>query len=717
MNQTMLRALALTVAAALLVFGLGLMPAVARAEQTQEELNEQIFAALPKVDSILAEDAILNGILLGAGAVTVDIIEVDDDSLPFMQAARITTIAEAEQVYTYQYQLVPNKAVKKGDVMLAVFYARGVSSSEMLADPYVNLVFEVNGSPYTKSFNTSIRMGTDEGWKKYYIPFVCAGDYDAGTANFKIRMGYKPQVFDMADVRLYNYGNQVQVADLPKLCATYRGREDGAQWRRDALERIEQIRKSDFEILVLDGSGQPLPDVQVKVEMKRHAFQFGTAVASNVLLGSSPDAVKYREYLLKYFNSAVIENDLKWRHWEQYLVKPVAAVDKLREMGLNVRGHNLVWDNFSVFLPPDLVTLKDDPEAMQARTLGHITEITSALRGKLIDWDVINEGVNQRDMRSILGDAAAAEWFMQARLIDPYSKIYLNDTAISGVPTYALDNFEKMLRSLQANGAPVDGVGVEGHYHFIPANPEAILAEIDKIAPYVSEMKITEYDFETWDEQLQADFTRDILIACYSHPAMNGFYIWGFWDGAHWAGDAPLFTKDWQLKESGKVYEDLVLNQFWTNEQGKTDSEGKFSGRGFHGDYIVSVNYQGKEYRKAVSLKPGEACPVVFNINSHLDSECLFDYQLIRQDSNVMALIKGSNYSQSEDRPVTVIMAVYDSGRLESIQTKPSIIKKASQNQDIAELTADAGPDKTVKLMIWDSIDGMRPLAEEQTIK
>ena len=29
----------------------------------------------------------------------------------------------------------------------------------------------------------------------------------------------------------------------------------------------------------------------------------------------------------------------------------------------------------------------------------------------------------------------------------------------------------------------------------------------------------------------------------FSHPATNGFLMWGFWDGAHWKDNAPYFIK------------------------------------------------------------------------------------------------------------------------------------------------------------------------------
>src|SRR2546425_12916378 len=44
--------------------------------------------------------------------------------------------------------------------------------------------------------------------------------------------------------------------------------------------RIDRYRKSDATVVVVDRSGEPIPDVHVKIEQVRHAFLFGCAAIS-----------------------------------------------------------------------------------------------------------------------------------------------------------------------------------------------------------------------------------------------------------------------------------------------------------------------------------------------------------------------------------------------------------------------------------------------------
>lgn len=87
--------------------------------------------------------------------------------------------------------------------------------------------------------------------------------------------------------------------------------------------------------------------------------------------------------------------------------------------------------------------------------------------------------------------------------------------------------------------------------------------------------------------------------------------MWGFWDGKHWLGDAPMFYPDWTLKPSGQVWIDLVHRAWKTNIEGTTGTQGEYKTRGFLGDYEITVSHNGKAKTTKVSLgKNGQALTV-----------------------------------------------------------------------------------------------------------
>ena len=130
-----------------------------------------------------------------------------------------------------------------------------------------------------------------------------------------------------------------------------------------------------------------------------------------------------------------------------------------------------------------------------------------------------------------------------------------------------------------------------------------MLANSDRFAKLVPALQLTEFDVNTnGDEQLAADFTRDILITTFSHPAYTGMVMWGFWEGAHWKPETALWRTDWSEKPAAKVWRDLVSGQWKTDVKVKTDGKGTSSLRGFFSRYDVTLSKVGRTQTVSVVL-------------------------------------------------------------------------------------------------------------------
>ena len=79
---------------------------------------------------------------------------------------------------------------------------------------------------------------------------------------------------------------------------------------------------------------------------------------------------------------------------------------------------------------------------------------------------------------------------------------------------------------------------------------------------------------------MQADYARDFLTICFSHPAIRGFLMWGFWEGAHYKPIAAMIRRDWSTKPNYTVWNDLLYNRWWTDERGTTGPDDVWRTRG-----------------------------------------------------------------------------------------------------------------------------------------
>ena len=517
------------------------------------------------------------------------------DGQPFAEALRCEIASRPNNPWEIQFQFKTTRRVEKGEVLWMRFYARTVDAKTESGEGRISAIFERASPPHEKSLDLDIDFGHE--WREFFLPFKSLDAYDAGQAGTGFHLGIQAQVVEIADFEVYAYGQGFDASRLPRTRITYPGQASDAPWRAAANARIDKIRKADLTVAVTDAAGQPLPGAAVTVTLKRHAFGWGSAVTVNNLLRQDADGEKYRAIVEKNFTRVVFENDLKWESWDHPAnhARILQACDWLRSRNIEIRGHNLVWPSWHL-TPKDLQTLKDNPAALRGRINTHITNEVSALKGRLVDWDVVNEPYNNHDLMDVLGNEEMIAWFKLVRSLDPDVKLTLNDYAIlsaGGLDKAHQDHFEKTLRFLKDGGAPITGLGLQSHFGGTPTPPERMLAILDRFAALGLDISITEHDIDSQDEALKADFTRDFLTTVFSHPSVVAVLTWGFWENAHWRPAAAYYRRDFSVTPAGQAWLDLVTKTWWTRASLQTGPDGTARTRGFLGDYEITVTRNG----------------------------------------------------------------------------------------------------------------------------
>lgn len=509
--------------------------------------------------------------------------------LPFDEIIDVDVDRQGETPWAFLLISKVDAPVAANDVVHVRFWARcalSMTGSARLAIA----VEDFRGDQPGKFAELPVTVGTQ--WQCVALPLTIPRAYDAEQWHFSIRLGYAPQHVQVGGVEVLNYGSSVPVDRLPRVRSSYDGRADDAPWRAAAMARIEQLRKGDLRVRVTDEAGRPLAGATVRATLQRHAFGFGTCV-SMTLLEDSPDADRYRQMIPELFSCAVIENELKWQAIRgHHYANSDALIDWLIAAGLPTRGHVLLWPG-ERYMPADVVVLADRPDEMRRVIAEHIERTVTRYRGRLGDWDVINEPYAHHFAMDVLGAEAMADWFHQAHAADPAAKLYINDYEIleSGdrLDTPHQNHFYDTAKFLKDRDAPLHGVGIQGHFGSNITSPENMLRILDRFAALGLRIKITELDVQISDEALQADYFRDVLITLFGHPAVDAIMQWGFWEGSHWIPSTAMYRRDWSLRPHGRVFLDLVHGQWRTNETVLTDANGDAVVRGFHGTYVVSA--------------------------------------------------------------------------------------------------------------------------------
>lgn len=528
---------------------------------------------------------------------------------PFQQALRLTNRQRMQQFWDFQVIVPVPRAVHQNEVLLVQFWARTLSSADETGEGRVEVYFQKNAPDYGKDLCKTVSPATT--WTAYSYPFVVSAERAAGEAALCFGTGFNLQSIEIAEVRVLRFPAGVTTAQLPRTPLTYAGQAAEAPWRAAAAARIEAHRMGELTIQVTDAGGRPVPGAEVRVEMRRHAFPFGSIV-SGVLLQEDETGRQYRQKLLELFNASGTENALKWPPWEGDWgpgFSRDAALQTLKWLKENhlgvVRGHVLVWPGWEN-LPKSIRDLKDkDPQAIPERVRAHIRDIASATRGLVDEWDVLNEPRANHDLMDLFGREIMADWFRCAREVLPDTDLYINDYSIlngDGPGSAAHDAYRQTIQFLLEQKAPVTGIGFQGHIGSSLKDPAQVYRTLEDFAQLGLKMRVTEFDIDIDDERTQADYTRDFMTVVFSHPGIVGFQMWGFWEGSHWKPQSAMYRRDWDEKPNAKAYKDLVFGKWWTDASAATDARGGAQVRGFLGDYRVTASQAGQRAEASVVL-------------------------------------------------------------------------------------------------------------------
>jgi GH35 family endo-1,4-beta-xylanase len=481
---------------------------------------------------------------------------------------------------------------------LARFAIRCIYAKQETGEAVTYFYVQEAQQPYRKSVIMDINVGPE--WKNIDIAFEAAEDMDSSKASINFSYGILPQKVEIAALELWNFEQKIKLNELPTTKFTYKGREENAAWRKAALKKIDEIRTAPLTVKVTDKDGKAIKNASVQAKLIQPDFIWGTAAdEAHLAHDTLPDAENYRKIIKELFNTAVIENGFKAATWQgkpELRAETMRAFDWLEREGFRQRGHNAVWPAWK-FNEPFLrqMALRDTAEFRKLLE-NDITSKMNAIKGRVIAWDVINELLHEREFLPFLPKDIAEQWYKLAKKTDPKAQLFMNEYGMLNSiasPRNIVQYLDTIAR-LRQSGAPIDGIGIQGHVGRQPRNPAQVISDLDLFVSAGLPVQITEFDINMLDETLQADYTRDFLIACYSHKVVTGFTIWGFWEGAQWKKDAAMFKKDWTAKPNAAVWREYVTTKWKTNVTLLSNTSGKIKTKGHLGKYEITITKGGQ---------------------------------------------------------------------------------------------------------------------------
>ncbi|KAL2894927.1 Anti-sigma-I factor RsgI6 [Bienertia sinuspersici] len=427
---------------------------------------------------------------------------------------------------------------------------------------------------------------------------------------------------EISDYRWHEIGGSFRIEKQPSKVMVYvQGPVSGVDLMLGSLQifavdrqaRFKHLRRQTDKIrkrdVVLKVTGDSTFGSFVKVRQIQNSFPFGTCINRTNI-----DNEDFVAFFLENFNWAVFGNELKW-YWTEAQKGNLnykdadEMLDLCQKNNIQARGHCIFWEVENTVQPWIKSLSKSD---LMTAVQNRLTSLLTRYKGKFRHYDVNNEMLHGSFYQDRLGKDIRANMFKIANKLDPSALLFVNDYHIEDGddPRSSPEKYIEQVLNLQVQGAPVGGVGIQGHIDSPVGS--IVCSALEKLGILGLPLWFTELDFSSINEHVRADDLEVMLREAYAHPAVEGIMLWGFWELFMSRENSHLVNAEGEINEAGRRY--LKLKHEWlTRAHGHIDEQDQFCFRGFHGTYEVEILSFDKRVTKTFVVDKGDS-PLVLNV-------------------------------------------------------------------------------------------------------
>lgn len=383
------------------------------------------------------------------------------------------------------------------------------------------------------------------------------------------------------------------------------------EWVDQADRAIDQLRKVDLKIIVMDESGKPVPGAVVRVVQRQHAFAFGVELDRRDFAEGSPlPAQTWRDLpVWRGFSAVSLDQAGGWTQ-----VQPAAGqwdfsvIDRMISWaeagGLQVRWGSLTSADVGR-MPPWAALLP--ASALRDAVDAHVRQVVARYGRRVEQFDVHTECTRRQDLVQRLGPAIERRLYELVQAGGEAQTAARFEDALLGEPT------QRMIRRITAmreQFIPVQVMAAEARL-----TGTMVQAPLARSLEWMSAMQmpivVVNLQLQAGSEATAALNLETALRTLFAHPRVQG--VWFAPITAAHTGDATsaLIDEHGRPTDAGKTFDKLVHGLWRTEQSAPADEMGSATLRVFAGRYELSTTLSDVQARTEVYLAPGEPLRLV----------------------------------------------------------------------------------------------------------
>jgi endo-1,4-beta-xylanase len=535
----------------------------------------------------------------------------------------VTVNAQSDPLWLIQIQKGIPSDVPTGDQLKLRFWARSSTLNP------IRVTIEQTAPPNRAVAEAMISLTPT--WKEYTVQGNSFGlGLNALSAHFQA--GAQKGIIEMSDVTVVDDGID------PALAAAQKAVQPG-----QIQKRIDEYRKGNLSIHVVDSEGKPVKSASVSVTQTRHAFLFGCNIFNLNPSDNSPKQIAYQNEFAALFNYATLP--FYWGSFEAREGEPnydglEAMAEWCVKHGIAPKGHPLVWHEVYPRWAPT------DPDASIPLLKARVYDLIPRYKDTIHYWDVVNEANNAAQTRPANGESNWIKRDGPAAVVGT-ALGWARDAGKGLTETFVYNDFNvdqpnvDLLTQLQARNELPDAIGLQSHMHSGVWPLTRVWQVCQTFSQFHRPLHFTEITVLSgpnrpsnefgpnvggWDstpevETQQADYVVKFYSVLFSNPSVQAITWWDFSDWNAWQGaPAGLVFSDMKPKPAYTALLKLIRHDWWTKTDGVTNRAGNYSVRAFYGDYDITVTDAGGRVTTVHANFPESSPPLTVTVRLGSDA-------------------------------------------------------------------------------------------------
>lgn len=355
-------------------------------------------------------------------------------------------------------------------------------------------------------------------------------------------------------------------------------------WVDETELAIDQHRKSDVIVIVLDEQDRAVMGATVRITQTRHAFPLGLTIPGD----RRPPESAAQLPLFRCFNAIALDRLTQWtgddprwpkgtteqmRAWQE-AIRPIETA-----FGPVISGDAAYnFDGVSQLAPGPALEM-----------IGQRVDSALDLDPAVQRIDLFADAAHEGGLRQTLGFGLIPRIFEQARSAAPDAKLNLRFRN-------ALDNLHarelgRVAQAYELRQVGFDGITIEQQFTG-QVQPLALRRTLsDRIANLPAPVTIAKLGVSGTSAMGAMINLETVLRQLFAEPAIRGIYLEGLTINDVIEPEAALIDEQGDLTPSGQLIDDLFRGLWWSEAEGTTDDRGNFPARIFKGWYEIEATF------------------------------------------------------------------------------------------------------------------------------